>query len=55
MFILNFQGCKLNEISKEINKDVYLKDESKQLTNSFKIRGVYYVITPFSLKNGTLI
>ena len=35
---------KLNQISKEINKDIYLKDESKQFTNSFKIRGVYYVI-----------
>ena len=35
---------KLNEISKEINKEVYLKDESKQFTNSFKIRGVYYVV-----------
>ena len=35
---------KLNNISDEINNNVYLKDESKQLTNSFKMRGVYYVI-----------
>ena len=35
---------KLDKISEEINKNVYIKDESKQLTNSFKMRGVYYVI-----------
>ena len=35
---------KLNNISEEINKNVYIKDESKQLTNSFKMRGVYYII-----------
>lgn len=35
---------KLNNISNEIDNIVYLKDESKQFTNSFKIRGVYYVI-----------
>jgi threonine dehydratase len=35
---------KLEKISDEINNIVYLKDESKQITNSFKIRGVYYVV-----------
>ena len=36
---------KLNKISDELyHNNVYLKDESKQLTNSFKMRGVYYVI-----------
>lgn len=35
---------KLNTISEKLNKPVFLKDESKQITNSFKLRGVSYVI-----------
>lgn len=35
---------KLNNTSKFINKPFYIKDESKQYTNSFKPRGVSYVI-----------
>jgi len=32
---------KLEGLSQEINKPVYIKDESVQKTNSFKIRGIY--------------
>ena len=35
---------KLNNISNLIRKSVYYKDESKQVTSSFKGRGVYYCV-----------